>query len=454
MAHFKASDRDRDRDGDPGAAGTAPVPETGRGVRATWRYTIASIVFYGILISAVNTLFMLSGGDYGLQFLDIVLIVLAVVAVIALTRYGWFFRSGLGGGLPERGYTLWLLLPPAGLWFLGLLQSHTLWVAALPLWFAANALAVVLGRRARWWVLGAALAALVLHGMLGILLGTPAGGPVSDAGGLFSVGLWALMTPLLFLGSIWWWEIVLRLDDSRRTSGELAVAQERLRFAADLHDIQGHHLQVIALKTELAGRLLDTDPEAARLQIGEAQQLARTALEDTRALVHGYRAVSFAAEAANAAEVLRAAGIEASVEVDADGLPPEERTLFGLVIRETTTNILRHSEATCVTFRLVRTGAGSVLSVTNDGVADAAPRTGGSGIEGLRQRFEAVGGSVDAGLVGGLFVLAASAPGPADGSSRDASSRNASRAGDGPDAVGTGRVDAPASAAGAGRDRR
>jgi two-component system sensor histidine kinase DesK len=415
MVLFKASPRDGDPDrpGSP-AAGTVPVPEAGRGVRATWRYSVSSIVVYVVFVSAVNALFMLSGGEYGLQLLDVVLIALAVVSVAALTRYCWFFRSGLGGGLPERKYTLWLLLPPAGLWFLGLVQPHTLWVAALPLWFAANALAVVVDRRTRWSMVAMAFAALVLHGMLGILLGTPAGGPAADTGGLFSLGVWALMTPLLFVGGIWWWEIVLRLDDSRRASGELAVAKERLRFAADLHDIQGHHLQVIALKTELAGRLLDVDPAAARVQIDEAQQLARTALEDTRALVHGYRAVSLAAEAANAAEVLRAAGIQASVEVDAEGLPSEERTLFGLVMREATTNILRHSEAGCVTFRLVRSGQGRVLSVTNDGVGGPGPRTAGTGIEGLRKRFEAIGGAVDARLEGGRFVLTATTPGARD----------------------------------------
>ncbi|MHA7210686.1 sensor histidine kinase [Arthrobacter sp. MDT1-65] len=446
----------------PAAAGPS---ETGRGVRATWRYTIGSIVFYIVFIGAVDTLFLLSGGDYGLQLLDVTIIVLAAVAVAALVRYCWFFRRGLGGGLPARKYTVWLLLPAAGLWFLGLLQPHTLWVAAMPLWFAANAIAVVVARRARWWVLAVALAALVLHGLLGLLLGTEVGGTAVDEGGLVSVGVWALMTPLLFVGSIWWWEIVLRLDDSRRTSGELAVARERLRFAADLHDIQGHHLQVIALKTELAGRLLDADPEAARAQIREAQQLARTALEETRALVHGYRTVSLAAEAANAAEVLRAAGIEASVEVDAGGLPPEERTLFGLVIREATTNILRHSEATCVAFRLARSGPGAVLSVTNDGVMNGAatgdgvtegvtdggggagPRAEGSGIDGLRQRFEAVGGSVDAGLEDGRFVLTATA------TVSTAAAAGAGIAGAAA-AVGDRPVDAPAPAAGARLDQR
>lgn len=387
--------------------GTAPVPETGSGVRATWRFTIGSIVFYDVFLAILTTLFMLEAD--GLQPVDIVIIVLAVMSVVTLVRYCWFFKRGVGGGLPELKYTLWLLLPAAALWFLGLLQSHTLWVAALPVWFAANAVAVVVRRPARWWVFAAGFAALVLHGMVGLLLGNAVA--VDDVARLISVGIWALLTPLVFVSSIWWWEIVMRLDHSRRTSGELAVAKERLRFAADLHDIQGHHLQVIALKTELAARLLDTDPDGARSQIEEVQHLARTALEDTRALVHGYRTVSLADEAANAAEVLRAAGIGCSVEMDADQLPSEERTLFGLVIRESTTNILRHSEATSVTLRLERSGAEAVLNVTNDGVRGGAePRPGGSGIDGLRRRFEAVGGAIAARREDGCFVLTATAP--------------------------------------------
>ncbi|MPY11644.1 histidine kinase [Arthrobacter sp. KR32] len=410
MALF--TDRSRPSDeGTDAVDAVTPALEAGRGVRATWRYTIASIVFYVVVVSLVNTLLLLSGGAYGLQFLDVALILLAVTSLAALVRYCWFFRNGLGGGLPARTYTLWLLLPAGVLYVLGLLQSHTLWVAALPLWFAANAVAVVVPRRERTWVLALTVPALVLHGMLGMLLGNSGQSAVADTGGFASVALWALMTPLLFVGSIWWWEIVVRLDDSRRTSGELAVVQERLRFAADLHDIQGHHLQVIALKTELAGRLLDTDPEAARVQITEAQQLARTALEDTRALVHGYRAVSLAAEAANAAEVLGAAGISCSVDVDGEGLPAELRTLFGLVIREATTNILRHSEAGAVQLRLECSAARRVLVVRNDGVLGAgAGRSGGSGIDGLRRRFEAVGGRVTARGDDGSFVLTAEAP--------------------------------------------
>lgn len=411
MAFLTARGRTRDRETTEEQDITA-VPEMGRGVRATWRYTVVTIAVWGLFVDAVAGLMLLSGGRDGMQPLDVVTLVLVTASAVALVRYCWFFKTGLGGGLPVRRYTLGLLLPAGALWFVGLAQAHTLWVAAVPLWLACNALAVVVGRRARWWILGVGLVVLLVHGPLALLLGQSIGGSPGEDGSLAALAIWALMSPALFVASIWWWDIVLRLDDSRRTSGELAVTKERLRFAADLHDIQGHHLQVIALKTELAGRLLDVDPAAARIHIAEAQQLARTALEDTRALVHGYRTVSLAAEAANAAEVLRAAGIECSVDVDAKALPPEERALFGLVIREATTNILRHSEATTVTLRLARSGVGSVLTVLNDGVCDGNDaRTGGSGIDGLSRRFETVGGGIEARREGSSFRLTARTPG-------------------------------------------
>lgn len=109
--------------------------------------------------------------------------------------------------------------------------------------------------------------------------------------------------------------------------------------------------------------------------------------------------------------MLGAAGISCSVDVDGEGLPAELRTLFGLVIREATTNILRHSEAGAVQLRLECSAARRVLVVRNDGVLGAgAGRSGGSGIDGLRRRFEAVGGRVTARGDDGSFVLTAEAP--------------------------------------------
>lgn len=409
MVLFKALSRGTHQDGTT----ADPARDAVRDVRATWYYTVGSITLYCVVVNVVAVLliFQATLADSG-PTLALVVAGLVGISTVALVRYCWFFRPGLAAGLPEPRYTLWLLLPCAALWGIGLAQPSTLWVAALPLWLACNALAVVVGRRTRWTVLVAGVLALLLHGPLGVLLGRQPGEQLWQESMLVPLALWALLTPVMFVTSVWWWQIVVRLDESRRTSGELAVVKERLRFAADLHDIQGHHLQVIALKTELAGRLLAADPEAARAQISEAQQLARTALEETRALVHGYREISLAAEAANAAEVLGAAGIDCSVDVPAEGLPREGRTLFGLVIREATTNILRHSEARNVSLRLTRSASEDVLTVTNDGVHGDGPRGGGSGVDGLRRRFEAVGGAVRSERVGADFLLTATVPSP------------------------------------------
>ncbi|MFC3276308.1 GNAT family N-acetyltransferase, partial [Agromyces mediolanus] len=121
--------------------------------------------------------------------------------------------------------------------------------------------------------------------------------------------------------------------------------QERLRFASDLHDIQGHHLQVISLKSELAERLLERDPERARALVHEVRLIAKEALEETRSLVAGYRQVAFDEELENAREVLAASGAVCTLRLGPVPSGHEVQRALGSVVREATTNILRHSEA-------------------------------------------------------------------------------------------------------------
>lgn len=178
------------------------------------------------------------------------------------------------------------------------------------------------------------------------------------------------------LGMLRAWQVAARLEEARRLAGALAVADERLRFAAELHDVQGHHLQVIALKSELAARLAQADPARAAAEMREVQRLAGDALRETRAVVQGYRRTTLDAEITNASRVLAAAGVDVRVTVDdttdddaAARLPEPHRALLGLVVREATTNVLRHSHATRATIRL-RDDAGRVrLEITNDGAA-------------------------------------------------------------------------------------
>lgn len=219
--------------------------------------------------------------------------------------------------------------------------------------------------------------------------------------------------PLLLISSLWWWRVVVELDRHRVMAGELAVAQERLRFAADLHDIQGHHLQVIALKSELAERLLDLNPEAARENIRETRLIAKQALEETRSLVSGYRETSLEDELENAREVLTAAG--ANCELTLETLPPEPEAqqALAMTVREATTNILRHSEATHTTISMTATRGGTTLTIRNDGL-DGTPSsvfvTPGTGLLGLHDRLEAVGGTLHTTMDTGLFEILAWVP--------------------------------------------
>ncbi|MFE2756452.1 sensor histidine kinase [Actinosynnema sp. NPDC059335] len=212
-----------------------------------------------------------------------------------------------------------------------------------------------------------------------------------------------MIIALLFadLAQLWIWQLVVRQEQGRRTAEALAVAEERLRFAADLHDVQGHHLQAIALKGELAQRLIGRDDEQARRHAGEVAELARTALRETREVVQGYRRASLGTEIANAVGVLRAAGIETTVEGDAARVPPPLQPLFGALVREGTTNVLRHSRARRCALVIDVAGDRVCVRVRNDGVPGAGEGgEPGSGLAGLRERFAAVGGRVEAGSAG------------------------------------------------------
>lgn len=260
----------------------------------------------------------------------------------------------------------------------------------------------------------------------GVLLAAAAvlGGIAALASGSWGGGGWlgaVLLPPALLaitaatmLGLLWGWEVAARLERARRLSAELAVADERLRFAADLHDIQGHHLQVIALKSELAARLADADPARAAAEMREVQRLAIDTLQDTRAVVQGYRRTSLDEEIANATRVLAAAGIDARLQVDpaadSDRLSETSRNLLGLLMREATTNVLRHSQArhTEVDYR-VEAGMAR-LRVGNDGAVAGPSASRGTGLDMLAERLAAVGGTLTREHDGDRFVVAASLP--------------------------------------------
>jgi two-component system, NarL family, sensor histidine kinase DesK len=191
----------------------------------------------------------------------------------------------------------------------------------------------------------------------------------------------------------------------------LAVAEERERAARDLHDILGHSLTVIAVKAELAGRLLDVDASRAAGEVADLERLAREALADVRRTVGAYREVSLATELASARSALAAAGVSADLPADIGDLPPGRSELFGWAVREGVTNVVRHSGARRCTIR-IRPDRVEVVDDGRGPAPDAGTADGGHGLRGLRERAEQMGGQLTIGRAtpGRGFLLRVSLP--------------------------------------------
>ncbi|MFT4166515.1 MAG: sensor histidine kinase [Microlunatus sp.] len=197
-----------------------------------------------------------------------------------------------------------------------------------------------------------------------------------------------------------------RLRRAEQQVATLSVAAERERIGRDLHDILGHSLTEISIKAGLAARLVEVNPTAAKAQIAEIEQVARQALADVRTTASGMREVRVATEIASARSVLLAAGIESRMPSALPSLSDEVSELFGFVVREAVTNVVRHSEAGVCTVVVDTDG----IEIRDDGRGWPAETPGdGSGIAGLQSRVEAAGGSltVTAGDSGGAVVRAA-----------------------------------------------
>ncbi|MEU8181603.1 histidine kinase [Micromonospora sp. NPDC049044] len=172
------------------------------------------------------------------------------------------------------------------------------------------------------------------------------------------------------------------LQAAQREIGRLAVAEERARAARDLHDILGHSLTVVAIKAELAGRLIQVDRDRAAAEIAEVEALARAALADVRQTVGAYREVTLAGELAGARSALAAAGIAADLPGEVPALPDEWDRLFGWAVREGVTNVVRHSGARSCTVRVHP----DRVEVSDDGRGLSTPDASGHGLVGLRER--------------------------------------------------------------------
>ncbi|MEU1726627.1 sensor histidine kinase [Nonomuraea sp. NPDC005692] len=229
-------------------------------------------------------------------------------------------------------------------------------------------------------------------------------------------------------------EMVARLDAARAHVARLAVDNERLRFARDLHDTLGHTLTSITIRSQLAARLARTDPERAAREMADVERAARQALDEVRHAVAGYRAPSLSGELRTAAHSLDLAGIRLAVSPAGGPVPAAAETLLAWTVREAATNVVRHSRARhcridlavddhTATVEIRDDGPGTEAHGRKAGADDAtdpgaegaggavAAGVGGNGLTGLAERIAAAGGRLEAGpLPGGGYRLHARVP--------------------------------------------
>jgi two-component system sensor histidine kinase DesK len=220
-------------------------------------------------------------------------------------------------------------------------------------------------------------------------------------GRLLHVGGWTLFYSSLFPMIIGVGNTVFaernRMNRKLRKANEeienLAKVAERERIARDLHDVLGHTLSVITLKSELAGKLVDRDPQRAAKEIREVEQISRQALSDVRDAIRGYRSQGLVAELAQAKTTLETAGL--TVQCDAAStvkLPAVQESVLSLAVREAVTNVVRHAQARTCRMRLEQQNGSCRLEIQDDGCGSANGE--GNGLRGMRERVEMLGGTL------------------------------------------------------------
>ncbi|MDA2813255.1 histidine kinase [Nocardiopsis sp. RSe5-2] len=271
------------------------------------------------------------------------------------------------------------------------------------------------------FVAGSAL--LVLPRAAGITLFGAVAAGATAAQAVVSAELWPLgytavstmVTGLVVYGLSCLRVLVGEMERAQARIADSAVVAERLRFARDLNGLVGEELSAIALKTELARRLVERDPERARHEVEEVLQVGRKALSDVRSVAHGYRDLSLAEEFRSVRSVLAAAGIRVRIHADHGDLPRPVGTLLATALREATTNVLRHARAEECAISVVREGDAVRAEVSCDGADPGAEPPGGrsGGLRTLSERAASLGGTLTAEYLDeGRFRLALEVPVP------------------------------------------
>lgn len=350
-------------------------------------------------------------------------IVWAVVALLWIQQLTVLVRADL---LPARWWSCdwapgWLahsaavavgLAAGLGLLVYGISENRPAWLWALPyavtlanavLASAARSRDGLLPRVSRTGALAVAVA-VVAPMVLALAVGR--------SWSVLAAGAVVVAALLVQVGQVWWLDVVAALEQSRGASVALARTEERLRFAGELHDLQGHELQNIVMQADLARTLLrrrnPEDAEQAAQILDAIHETAAGTLRQTRAIAHGYRAVDFEQEVAGAVDVLAAAGVRLTVSGRLTAVPVEARHLAGLMVREAATNLLRHSTATAAELTVAREAATVRVVVRDPGPVRPEGHLGmdhGSGLESLAERAAHADMRLDHGPVGDGWQL-------------------------------------------------
>ncbi|MEU4409774.1 histidine kinase [Streptosporangium sp. NPDC023963] len=322
-------------------------------------------------------------------------VVLGLGVVAALVAFVWWAARDISRvALP-------CLIITAAVWLLGVLvvDSRTsfyglsvvgsLTVPQLPRHRGAAAL----GLTAYVAAVGAARLLITQEDVSGVLIGYV----------IIPAGVTAVLTGFMFPNQRFY-GLVAELEEAREREAELAVVRERMRFASDLHDIQGHTLHVVKLKIALARRLVHSDPERVEQELREVHALVSDTITQTKQLAYAQRRLNLSAELENAKNLFEAAGIHVRVDREAE-VDAHVGELLGQVLRETTTNILRHAQAEQVRITLSESG----ITIVNDG-APEAPLPELRGLATLRERVVGNGGELTVEQKDGRFLTAAAFP--------------------------------------------
>ncbi len=371
--------------------GVEPSPgalQLARGITATWWYTVSGVLMFEALSIGVWCMAVLAAAvDGGTTTSTVLLIGIGGLVWMSSTLLLLSAYRHRGGAEPPASWArIAVPLGIAAVYGAAAGASVGSWLLALtPLAQSLVLLGWPAGVRIR--VVGFLTAALLGLAIVdGIRQGSPAVGE-------WLAVVYSVVMPAATVSSLWWWDVLVVLDRARASEARLAATQERLRLATDVHDLQGHHLQVIALQLELAERLHAGDPDASLAQLRAARASVDEARQGTRDLATRFRSAPLSVELANARDLLIAAGlsVEARIAADADLAPAGD---LGPVIRETTTNVLRHGGGNRASLSLHRSPEGWRYEIAND-ASNAGEQRDGSGLDGIRRRIAEAGGVLE-----------------------------------------------------------